>query len=150
MDKSVQGVLGMSMEKIKEMVDTDTVIGKPITVEGLTLIPVSKVTYGFAGGGSDLPTKEAGRFGGGSGAGISITPIAFLSIQNGSIQVLPMISKPSTVDGLISSAPAMVDKLKGLFSKNKDEDDEPAPDAAHDSKVKDVLAEFGVDESSRR
>ncbi|MBR3289977.1 MAG: sporulation protein YtfJ, partial [Clostridia bacterium] len=59
MEKSVQGVLGMSMDKIKEMVDVNTVIGNPITVEGVTLIPVSKVTYGFAGGGSDLPTKEA-------------------------------------------------------------------------------------------
>ena len=151
MDKSVQGVLGMSMDKIKEMVDVDTVIGNPITVEGFTLIPVSKVTYGFAGGGSDLPTKEAGRFGGGSGAGISITPIAFLSIQNGEIRVLPMIAKPSTVDGLIANAPEMVDKLRGVFSKkSKDEAEADEPvvkkTAPSDAAVRDVLAELGVED----
>ena len=153
MDKSVQGVLGMSMDKIKEMVDVDTVIGNPITVEGFTLIPVSKVTYGFAGGGSDLPTKEAGRFGGGSGAGITITPIAFLSIQDGNIRVLPMISKPSTVDGLIANAPAMVDKIKGVFSKKskKEAEDEPVAKATapSDDAVRDVLAELGVEEKRR-
>ena len=154
MDKSVQGVLGMSMDKIKEMVDVDTVIGTPITVEGFTLIPVSKVTYGFAGGGSDLPTKESGRFGGGSGAGISVTPIAFLSIQNGEIRVLPMISKPSTVDGLIANAPAMVDKLKTVFSKkSNDEAEEEAPvvkpTTPSDDAVRDVLAELGVEDKRR-
>ena len=155
MDKSVQGVLGMSMDKIKEMVDVDTVIGSPITVEGITLIPVSKVTYGFAGGGTDLPTKEAGRFGGGSGAGISVTPIGFLSIQNGEVRVLPMISKPSTVDGLIANAPAMVDKLKGVFSKKTndeveaDEPTEKAAAASHSDAVRDVLAELGVEDKRR-
>ena len=155
MDKSVQSVLGMSMDKVKEMVDVDTVIGTPVTVGGITLIPVSKVTYGFAGGGSDLPTKEAGRFGGGSGAGISVTPIAFLCIQNGEVRVLPINSKPSTVDGLIASAPAMVDKLKSVFSKGaRDEaaDEKPATKSpsSTDDAVRDVLAEFGVDDASRR
>ena len=155
MDKSVQGVLGMSMDKIKEMVDVDTVVGSPITVEGITLIPVSKVTYGFAGGGTDLPTKEAGRFGGGSGAGISVTPIGFLSIQNGEVRVLPMISKPSTVDGLIANAPAMVDKLKTVFSKKSkdeaeaDETIEKTAAAPHSDAVRDVLAELGVEEKRR-
>lgn len=150
MDKSVQGVLGMSMDKIKEMVDVDTVVGSPITVEGITLIPVSKVTYGFAGGGSDLPTKEAGRFGGGSGAGISVTPIAFLCVQDGNVRVLPMVSKPSTVDGLIANAPAMVDKVKEVFGKKPKEEakeDLPvakAPAVSTDDAVRDVLAELGV------
>ena len=98
MDKnnSVQGLLGASMEKIKEMVDANTVIGTPINAaDGTILIPVSRISYGFASGGSDLPNKaNAELFGGGSGAGINITPIAFLVIANGDVKLLQLVSKP--------------------------------------------------------
>ena len=120
MDKSVEGVLGMSMEKIKEMVDVNTVIGSPIAIDNLTLIPVSRVTYGFAGGGSDLPTKDPNRFGGGSGAGITITPIAFLSIKDGAVQVLPMIEKPGAAESAIASIPTVVDKISSVVSKKRE------------------------------
>lgn len=117
MEKSVQSVLGMSMDKIKEMVDVNTVIGNPIAVDGVTLIPISKVTYGFAGGGSDLPTKADGRFGGGSGAGITITPIAFLSVADGKVQVLPINDKPGAAEAVVAAVPTIVDRLKDTFSK---------------------------------
>ena len=117
MEKSVQSVLGMSMDKIKEMVDVNTVIGKPMAVSGVTLIPISKVTYGFAGGGSDLPTAADGRFGGGSGAGITITPIAFLSITDGKVQVLPINDKPGATEAVVAAVPTLVDRLKDTFSK---------------------------------
>lgn len=120
MDKSVQGILGVSMDKIKEMVDVNTVIGDPITINSVTLIPISKVTYGFAGGGSDLPTKADNRFGGGSGAGITITPIAIISVCDGKVQVLPLIEKPGAVESAIASVPTVVDKVSELFSKKKD------------------------------
>ena len=81
-ENKVNNLLGVSMDKIKEMVDVNTVIGDPITApDGTTVIPVSRVSYGFAGGGSDLPSKaqpEKGLFAGGSGAGITIQPVAFL------------------------------------------------------------------------
>ncbi|MBR3289693.1 MAG: hypothetical protein IKI63_02820, partial [Clostridia bacterium] len=88
---------------------------------------------------------------------ISITPIAFLSIRNGDVSVLPMISKPSTVDGLITSAPAIVDKVKEMFSKDaKKETAEPKAEievkteaASSDDAVRDVLAELGVEDTSR-
>ena len=87
----IDGMLGTTMEKIKEMVDVDSVIGKPITTpDGTTVIPISKVSYGFASGGSDFPAKSQPAkdfFGGGAGAGITITPIAFLSICNGDVKL---------------------------------------------------------------
>lgn len=125
MEKSVQGVLGMSMDKIKEMVDVNTVIGTPITVGKVTLVPISKVTYGFAGGGTDLPTAADGRFGGGSGAGITITPIAFLSINDDKVQVLPINDKPGTAEAVVAAVPSVVDRLKETFSKKDKAIDKP-------------------------
>lgn len=121
-DNNLQGLLGVSMEKIKEMVDVNTVIGETITTpDGTILIPVSKISYGFAAGGSNLPTKSpAELFGGGSGAGINITPIAFIAISNGNVQVLPIISKPDTGDKMVNLVPEMFDKITGLFNKKKE------------------------------
>jgi len=124
MDKnnSVQGLLGASMEKIKEMVDANTVIGTPINAaDGTILIPVSRISYGFASGGSDLPNK-AKLFGGGSGAGINITPIAFLVIANGDVKLLQLVSKPDSTDRLVNLVPDLVDKVTGLFKKDKDKE----------------------------
>ena len=126
MDKnnSVQGLLGASMEKIKEMVDANTVIGTPINAaDGTILIPVSRISYGFASGGSDLPNKpNAELFGGGSGAGINITPIAFLVIANGDVKLLQLVSKPDSTDRLVNLVPDLVDKVTGLFKKDKDKE----------------------------
>ena len=116
---NVQNLLGVSMQKIKEMVDVNTVIGNPITLpDGITLIPVSRVSIGFASGGSDLPNKtNAELFGGGSGAGINIVPVAFLVVNNGSVRVLHMAQYPDTVDRLIDLVPATAETITGLFRK---------------------------------
>lgn len=132
MEQGVQGLLGVSMEKIREMVDVNTVIGDPISLpDGTVLIPVSKVSYGFAAGGSDLPSKtQTALFGGGSGAGIHITPIAFLVVANGDVRMMPMVSKPDPNDKLVSMVPDLVDKVTGLFNKkktDKPETAEPSP-----------------------
>lgn len=132
MEQGVQGLLGVSMEKIREMVDVNTVIGDPISLpDGTVLIPVSKVSYGFAAGGSDLPSKtQTALFGGGSGAGIHITPIAFLVVANGDVRMMPMVSKPDSNDKLVSMVPDLVDKVTGLFNKkktDKSETAEPSP-----------------------
>jgi sporulation protein YtfJ len=109
------------VDKIRGMVDADTVVGSPIQLEdGTTLIPVSKISYGFASGGSDLPSKSnAELFGGGAGAGINITPVAFITVKNGSINVLPIADKPAAADRVVSMVPEMVDKL--FNRKKKDE-----------------------------
>ena len=82
----IQGMMGTAMQKIREMIDVNTIIGDPITTpDGTVIIPVSKVSFGFGSGGSDWPNKNTAKdlFGGGAGAGISINPLAFLVISNG-------------------------------------------------------------------
>ena len=110
--------MGVSVDKIHELVDANTVVGTAINLpDGTTLIPVSKVSYGFASGGSDLPSKTtSGLFGGGAGAGINITPVAFLTIKDGQVNVLPIVAKPDTMDRLVSLVPETIDK----FAKKKD------------------------------
>ncbi len=122
MANQVEGLMGVSVEKIRQMVDANTVVGSPIALpDGTTIIPVSKVSYGFASGGSDLPTKNPQElFGGGAGAGINITPVAFLIIKNGETNLLPVVSKPDTADRLVSMVPDLVD----IFTSKKKKDDE--------------------------
>lgn len=122
MANQVEGLMGVSVEKIRQMVDANTVVGSPIALpDGITIIPVSKVSYGFASGGSDLPTKNPQElFGGGAGAGINITPVAFLIIKNGETNLLPVVSKPDTADRLVSMVPDLVD----MFTSKKKKDDE--------------------------
>lgn len=119
---NVKNLLGVSIEKIREAVDAGTVIGDPITApNGTTVIPVSKVSYGFASGGSDLPAKNADSlFGGGAGAGINITPIAFLVITEGNVRVMPIVSKPDNADRVVSMVPDLVETVSGLFNRKKD------------------------------
>jgi len=123
MEKNVHNLLGVSMDKIKEMVDVNTVVGNPIEVGGVTIIPVSRVTYGFAAGGSDIPNKASNQvFGGGSGASVNVTPVAFLVVQNGNVKMIPVNANPDMLDRAISMVPDVVDKVVGVFKK----DEEPA------------------------
>jgi sporulation protein YtfJ len=115
------------MEKIKEMVDVNTVVGNPIALpDGITLIPVSKISCGFAGGGSDLPSKNENKelFGGGSGVGVNITPVAFIVVNNGDVRMMPVVSKPDTNDGIVNMIPDVIDKVGGLFKKDKTESED--------------------------
>ncbi len=121
MENKVQNLMGLSIDKIKEMVDVNTVIGEPMTLaDGMTLIPVSRVSYGFASGGSDLPTKGTQElFGGGGGAGITIVPIAFLCVTGGNVRVVPMVSMPDTLNQAVNMIPDVVDRIGGFFNKEK-------------------------------
>lgn len=129
-DNQVNNLLGVTMDKIKQMVDVNTVIGDPVTTpDGTTVIPVSRVSYGFASGGSDLPSKAqppAGLFAGGSGAGITISPIAFLTIHQGNVRVLQIEPYLSSVDRALEKVPDVVDKVTSLFQK-EDGKEEPLP-----------------------
>lgn len=121
MSNNVEGLMGVSIEKVREMVDANMVVGTPMAMgDGLVLIPISKISYGFASGGSDLPTKgSADLFGGGAGAGINVVPVAFLTIKDGNVNILPVVSKPDTMDRLISMVPDFMDKVSA--KKNKKE-----------------------------
>ncbi len=124
-ENKVNGLLGVSMDKIKEMVDVNTVVGDPITTpDGVTVIPISRVNYGFAAGGSDLPSKSqpaGGLFAGGSGAGVTVTPVAFLSINKENVRVIQIEPYFSPVDRALEKIPDIADMLGGLFKKEKEE-----------------------------
>lgn len=116
----IQGLMSTTMQKIREMVDVNTIIGDPITIpDGTVIIPISKVSFGFASGGSDLPTKQPKQtFGGGGGAGISIQPLAFLVVSNGNVKLLQM-SSSNTANNALNMVPEVIDKISGLFSGKK-------------------------------
>lgn len=123
MENKVKDLLGVSIEKIRECVDVSTVIGDPIEVpNGTVLIPVSKVAYGFASGGSDLPNKHQQElFGGAGGAGINITPIAFIVCEKNNVRVLPMVSTPDTINQMANMVPDVIGKITGLIAAKKEE-----------------------------
>lgn len=109
------------MQKIKEMVDVNTIIGDPVsTADGTVIIPVSKVSFGFAAGGSDFPSKQQKElFGGGSGAGVTINPLAFLVVKDGNVKLLQMSTTSNPAEKAIGMVPDFIDKISELFSKNK-------------------------------
>lgn len=125
MEHPIQGLMATAMQSIKEMVDVNTIIGEPITShDGTVIIPVSKVSFGFASGGSDFASKNGGEtplFGGGSGAGISISPIAFLVVSDGQVKLLQVSESTSTADRLVAMVPDVIDKVRELFKKTPDE-----------------------------
>ncbi len=129
----IEGLMQTAMANIKDMVDVNTIIGDAITTpDGTVIIPVSKVTFGFASGGSDFQTKvntDNNLFGGGSGAGITITPIAFLVASNSQVRLLQVNEAASSaVDRLIAMIPDAFDAIKDLAkkkeSKTQEADDE--------------------------
>ncbi len=122
----VSELLGISMGKIKEMADVNAIIGQPIKLEdGTTIIPVSKVSYGFASGGSDLPSKyDKNLFGGGAGAGVSIKPEGFLVISpDGTAKMVPMEASSDPISSAIEKVPMVIDKVQGFVSKKKNKDE---------------------------
>ena len=120
MNSSLNEMLTSVMERVQTMTDSNTVIGKPITAGETTIIPVSRIHVGLAGGGSDFNTKNTrDNFGGGMGCGVDIQPVAFLMIQNGTVRMLPVAEPASTsVDRLIDAAPELLDKASDFITAN--------------------------------
>mgnify|MGYP000206441417 CR=1 FL=1 len=119
----INNLMGTVMENIKGMVDVNTIIGDPVeTSSGTIIIPVSKVGFGFAAGGSDFsPRPDQTAFGGGSGAGVSISPIGFLVVTADQIKLIPISSTNTPIDKLIDYIPEVFDKVNGLIKKNKND-----------------------------
>lgn len=116
------------MSNLKQMVDVNTIVGSPVeTADGTMIIPVSKVGFGFAAGGSDFsaanPVGDA-HFGGGSGAGVSIAPIGFLVVSKDQIRMIPVTSTNSAVDKLVDYIPTAINKVNNLIEKHKDAKEE--------------------------
>ena len=134
----IEGMMGVTMDKIRQMADSNTIIGNPITVEGTIIIPVSRVTFGFASGGSDVgqnSTKD--MFGGGTGAGFSIAPIAFLVVNDGNVRTIQLMEHMSPVDNAINALPDLVDRLTAFLKKEKkDKKDDAGDKSAEESGTK--------------
>ena len=128
----ISDLMTETMSKIKEMVDVNTIIGNPIVAaDGTTVIPVSKVSFGFGAGGSEFASKPAASgsplaFGGGSGAGVTVSPVCFLVIgKDGSANILGINAQASdTVDRLVEMIPGAINKVSNFVSgfKGKTED----------------------------
>ena len=121
MSEHISGLTDNSMKNLKTLVDADTVIGNPITTpDGTMIIPVSKVSFGFATGGSDLASKSPKDvFGGGSGGGVTIQPLCFLVVKNGDVKILHINSNNSTGSQALNMIPDVIDKISGIVKKDK-------------------------------
>ena len=121
MSQNLPNMLDNTIAKIREMVDVNSVIGDPIvTADGITIIPISKVSVGFGGGGSDFVSKNVNHqdnpFGGGVGAGVKVTPIAFLIVKEGSVRMLPVAAPANTTaDRLVEMVPDTLDKIAAFI-----------------------------------
>lgn len=124
MSQNLPNMLDSTIAKIREMVDVNSVVGDPIvTADGVTIIPISKVSVGFGGGGSDFVSKNLNQhenpFGGGVGAGVKVTPIAFLIIKEGSVRMLPVAAPANTtVDRIVEMVPDTLDKIVGFIDSH--------------------------------
>ncbi len=137
-ENKFEGIINASLENIRGMLDSNTIIGNPIdTVSGTTIIPVSKISVGFATGGLDSTAKKdeitqnkaPAKFGGGSGSGMSISPVGFIVVdKNGNADFLDIKGKPASdpveqVSNLIERSPEIIEKIKNIFSKKKDDEE---------------------------
>ncbi len=120
------GMLEGTVAKMKELVDVNSVIGDPITtVDGVTIIPISKISVGFAGGGSDYVSKNLNKqdnpFGGGVGGGMSVTPVAFMVIKEGNVRMIPVaLPANTTAERVVELVPDVLDKLTAYIDSKLD------------------------------
>ena len=140
-EHTIQGLMNVTMDKVRQMADANTIIGKPIkTEDGTTIIPVSRISVGVGTGGSDFDSKNAAQkdlFGGGSGAGVSIRPVAFLVIKDGLVRTIQLSDPSNSIDRALTMLPELVDKLVSLLpdkkageDKAEQKEEKPAPEQA--------------------
>ena len=119
----IQGLMNVTMDKIRQKADSNTIIGKPIkTDDGTTILPVSRISFGFASAGTDFDGKNAANkdlFGGGSGAGVNIQPVAFLVVKDGCVRTIQLSDGSNTIDRALTMLPELVDKVSALLKKEE-------------------------------
>lgn len=129
----IQGLMKTAMENLKEMVDVNTIVGDPVeTPDGSVILPVSKVGFGFGAGGSEFDFEQSGTtvndneadkkylpFGGGSGGGVSITPVAFLIVNSGGIRMVHIDGQTHLYEKILDAAPQVLEKIQNMLKKNQ-------------------------------
>lgn len=123
MSQNLPNMLQDTISKIREMVDVNNVIGEPIVVGDVTIVPVSKVSVGFGGGGSDFvsknPNKQDAPFGGGVGGGVKVTPICFLVVKDGAVRMMPVATPANTTaDRVVEMIPDTLDKISAFIDNH--------------------------------
>lgn len=121
----IDDLMSTTMQKLREIADVNTIVGKPIQAGNVTIIPISRLTVGFASGGSDFVSKNQkpeadNSFGGGSGAGMNLSPVAFLIVKGDTVKLMP-VSPPAatTVDRVVEMVPEVVDKVTDFIEKQQ-------------------------------
>ena len=121
MSQQVQGLMNESMKGLRDLVDVDCIVGEPIvTASGTTIIPISKVTFGFGSAGTDLTKSSKNDFGGGAGAGVTIQPLCFLIERESDVKILNINPSRTTADALVNMVPEAIDRVSSLIAKNKE------------------------------
>lgn len=124
----ISDLMTTTMQKLREIADVNTIVGKPIAAGEVTIIPISRLTVGFASGGSDFTSKNQkpesdNAFGGGSGAGMNLSPVAFLIVKGDSVKLMPVAPPASsTVDRVVEMVPEVVDKVTDFIEKQQEKD----------------------------
>lgn len=125
----IEGLISVAMENLKTIVDANTIIGEAVkSDDGMTVIPVSKVSFGFGAGGSEFSAKPLEKdddkkmFGGGSGGGVSISPIAFLVVGRDKVKLLPVQNSVSTADRIVDAIPEILQKFSSMMPKSSKKD----------------------------
>lgn len=139
----IKGMMDTTLSKIKDMVDVSTIIGDPVISGNTTIIPISKISYGFASGGSDFDGKAGHRcFGGGGGAGVSVQPVAFLVINGSNVRLLQIDNNMNSLDKAVGMIPNLVDKVSDLLagvSKDKSPESETSSEFAEKGEKAELL-----------
>lgn len=132
----IQELMANALGKMREIVDSNTIIGAPITAGGgVTILPVSKISFGFVSGGTDFATeKQKDLFGGAASSGASITPVGFLVIRGTNVRLIQLAEGGQTIDRVLNMVPEVMDKVEGFINKaTKKEDKQPRNDATRDN-----------------
>ena len=153
----IHGLMQTAMQSLKEMIDVNTIVGDAVqTPDGTVVIPISKVGLGFAVGGTDYTMKTGNReekdapmFGGGSGGGVSITPVAFMVVGNGQIRMLPVNPETSVYDRIFDMVPVAIDKISDGISKFRNKRSKKTEEVAtvsYSDDIDDLLSDLDLDD----
>lgn len=130
MSQNVPNMLETTIAKLRQMVDVNSVVGTPITTpDGVTIIPISRISVGFGGGGSDFVSKNVNKhenpFGGGAGGGVKISPVAFLIVKDGAVRMLPVAAPANTTpDRIVEMVPDVLDKVASFIDSHMEKKEE--------------------------
>lgn len=146
-EKPVQELMASALEKMRDLVDSNTVIGTPIyTQDGTTILPISKVSFGFVSGGTDFASKtQKDLFGGAASAGGSVTPVGFLVIKEGSVKLMQLAEGGATLDRLINMMPEVIDRVEGFVAKKTGKTDTTVKTSAETAQTVSDISDIADD-----